>query len=397
MPLSQARLSGTIWLGAIVLFTTVNAFSSIQLAALIAVTTALGGLSSCALCYLLSERITRPVIAAALSADVPADPGSPGVAARVLVAWCLSAGVPLLGAGMLAIATLAGADVSATQIARAILFLCVIGIAVGLFAMRLTARSIADPIESVRAGLRDVEAGDMSASVPVFDGSEVGLLQAGFNRMAAGLEERERMRDLFGRHVGHNVAAEALRSEVKLGGEEREVAVLFVDVVGSTELAAQRSATEVVSILNDFFAVVVAATESHGGLVNKFEGDAALCVFGAPVQRPDAAGDALAAAREMRTRLDSEAPSVDIGIGVSAGLAVAGNIGAEQRFEYTVIGDPINEAARLCELAKQRPERVLASEAVLSRASDDERERWSLGEAVTLRGRAEPTRLGTPS
>ena len=99
----------------------------------------------------------------------------------------------------------------------------------------------------------------------------------------------------------------------------------------------------------------------------------------------------------MRERLRLELASVDVGIGVSAGVAVAGNIGAEERFEYTVIGDPINEAARLCELAKQRPGRVLASEAAIQRAGAREPRHWSLGESVTLRGRAEPTRLATPT
>ena len=148
------------------------------------------------------------------------------------------------------------------------------------------------------------------------------------------------------------------------------MAVLFVDLVGSTALAARRPPTEVVALLNSFFAIVVEAAERHGGWVNKFEGDAALCVFGAPTATDDAAGDALAAARELRDRLAAELPELDAGIGVSAGRAVAGNIGAEERFEYTVIGDPVNEAARLCELAKKRPERVLASDAALERAGD---------------------------
>ena len=103
--------------------------------------------------------------------------------------------------------------------------------------------------------------------------------------------------------------------------------------------------------------------------MNKFEGDAALCVFGAPVPRDDPAGDALRTARELAARLTRDVPEIDFGIGISAGVAVAGNVGAEHRFEYTVIGDPVNEAARLSELAKQRPERVLASEAALRAAS----------------------------
>jgi adenylate cyclase len=243
--------------------------------------------------------------------------------------------------------------------------------------------------------MASVEQGEFDARVPVDDGSEVGQLQAGFNRMAAGLAERERLRDLFGRHVGQDVATAALDGELRLGGEEREVAVLFVDLVGSTTLAARRPPTEVVALLNAFFHLVVEAVERHGGWVNKFEGDAALCVFGAPTAREDPAGDALAAARELRDRLVAELPELDAGIGVSGGPAVAGNVGAEQRFEYTVIGDPVNEAARLCELAKKRPERVLASDAALERAGQAERRRWSFGEEVELRGRPVPTRLAT--
>jgi len=240
-----------------------------------------------------------------------------------------------------------------------------------------------------------VEEGDFDARVEVDDASEVGLLQAGFNRMAAGLEERERVRDLFGRQVGRDVAQAALDGEVRLGGEVRDVAVLFVDVTGSTNLAARRPPEEVVELLNRFFAIVVEATENHCGWVNKFEGDAALCVFGAPVSMEDAPGAALAAARELCRRLRDELPEIGFGIGVSAGPAVAGNVGAEERFEYTVIGDPVNEAARLCELAKEREERIAASERAIESAAADERLHWSLGESVTLRGRDEPTRLAT--
>src|SRR5207302_4451035 len=135
------------------------------------------------------------------------------------------------------------------------------------------------------------------------------------------------------------------------------VGVLFVDVVGSTALTSQLPPTEVVALLNTFFRVVVDVVEAQSGLVNKFEGDAALCVFGAPVPVPCPAGSALGAARELRRRLGAEITAVEVGIGVSAGQVVAGNIGAEERFEFTVIGEPVIEAARLCELAKRHPQR----------------------------------------
>ncbi len=174
------------------------------------------------------------------------------------------------------------------------------------------------------------------------------------------------------------------------------MAALFVDLVGSTSLALALPPTEVVRVLNRFFRVVVEVVESEGGLVNKFEGDAALCVFGAPVARDDPPGDALRAARKLATRLSNELPEIDFGIGVSAGVGVAGNVGAERRFEYTLIGDPVNEAARLAELAKQRPERVLASSAALDRAAAPEANAWSVTEKAVLRGRAAPTQLAHP-
>ena len=245
--------------------------------------------------------------------------------------------------------------------------------------------------------MAQVEAGDTDVAVRVDDGSEIGLLQAGFNRMVAGLRERDQVRDLFGRHVGEEVAASALGRGHELGGELRDASVLFVDVVGSTSFAASRDPHDVVETLNRFFSIVVDVVTLHGGWVNKFEGDAALCAFGAPTEHPDASTAALVAARELGRRLHLELDGLDAALGVSAGMVVAGNIGAARRYEYTVVGDPVNEAARLTELAKTRPGRLLASEEILRRASEHEAARWKLGEQVLLRGRPEPTRVAAPA
>ena len=131
----------------------------------------------------------------------------------------------------------------------------------------------------------------------------------------------------------------------------------------------------------------------HGGWINKFEGDAALCVFGAPAEHPDAAGAALLAARELGRRLSTELDGLEAAIGLSAGEVVAGNIGAAQRYEYTVIGDPVNEAARLTELAKDRPDRLLVSALLLDSVPDEERAHWRRDGSALLRGRTQPTLL----
>jgi adenylate cyclase len=142
-----------------------------------------------------------------------------------------------------------------------------------------------------------------------------------------------------------------------------------------------------VGLLNRFFAVVVDTVEGEGGLVDKFQGDAVLCVFGAPADHPEPAGAtrricaAVAAAGEM-----------DVGIGVACGQVWAGQVGAASRLEYTVIGDPVNEAARLTDLAKDVPRRVVASEDVVRDAGAGERQHWAPGAVAELRGRHRPTR-----
>ena len=116
--------------------------------------------------------------------------------------------------------------------AAAVAFLAAVGMGVGMLAISMAARSVAEPVAAVRRAIARIEDGELDVTVPVDDGSEVGLLEAGFNRMAAGLRERERLHDLFGRHVGPRVARAALENEgeIELGGEVREVAALFVDM-----------------------------------------------------------------------------------------------------------------------------------------------------------------------
>jgi adenylate cyclase len=398
VPLRFALVAGVFWSIGAVLVVLLNLPTLGWEALIIGGAILLGGETTSALGYLLAERIARPVTALALAGGSPPKSCGPGVSGRLTMAWSLGTGVPLFGILVMATAGLKDADQDPALFAAAVGFLALVGIAVGLFAITVASRSIAEPIAAVRQAIERIERGDLDTSVPVDDGSEVGLLEAGFNRMAAGLRERERLRDLFGRHVGREVAQAAFEhhGDVQLGGEVRNVAAVFVDLAGSTALAYRRPPTEVVAVLNDFFRLVVEAVEEHGGWVNKFEGDAALCVFGAPNARRDGACDALRAARLMRERLLGELHDVDAGIGVSAGPAVAGNVGTEERYEYTVIGDPVNEAARLCELAKSSPERLLASATVVERAGEEEAACWELRDSVLLRGRGEPTCVAAP-
>ena len=373
-------------------------------APVVAVATALGAAATAIIGYLQSERVLRPVAVAALRGGLPENIRASGVIGRQMLAWALSTGVPLLAIVLTVVADKAEyLHGPPEKLLNPILLLALLALGIGLASTLLVAMSIADPLRQLRWALGEVQRGNYNAHMQIYDASELGLLQAGFNDMVRDLSERQRLRDLFGRYVGEDVARRALERGTELGGQERDVAVLFVDLVGSTELAATRPPAEVVLLLNEFFRVVVDTVGRHGGFVNKFQGDAALAIFGAPIEHPDASGGALAAARELHDELLPVIGSAEFGIGVSSGRAIAGHIGAQARFEYTVIGDPVNEAARLTELAKLEDGHVLASAVAVSGALDAEALCWDVAEVVALRGRnrahsagaaAQPCRAG---
>ena len=355
------------------------------------------GIVVSASCYLFTEFALRPVAAQALEVGSPPRRFAAGVMGRTMLVWALGSGVPVLGILLAAVFALTLENLTPTQFAYAIVVLALFALLFGALLMWILSWLTATPVRVVRAALNRVEQGDFDTNLVVFDGTELGQLQRGFNSMVAGLRERERVRDLFGQHVGREVAALAEKERPKLGGEERTAAVIFVDIIGSTQLVTSRPAVEVVDLLNRFFAVVVDEVDRHHGLVNKFEGDAVLAVFGAPVSLDNAEEEALAAARAMAERLRAEVPECQAGIGVAAGRVVAGNVGAKDRFEYTVIGEPVNEAARLCELSKTVDGHLVASSDTVARAGESESARWTLGDTVTLRGHGDPTRLAVPA
>jgi adenylate cyclase len=399
MPTYRSGISIVLWLLGAVVFIGASWPVARHTAPELAMAVLVGATATAIIGYLQSERVLRPVAVAALREGVPEHFRRPGVVLRLVLAWVLSTGVPLL---MIIVSIAASklqlgvVDTSPDALFTPILLMAIAALVIGLAGNVLSAMAIADPLRQLRWALGEVQRGNYNAHMQIYDATELGLLQSGFNDMVRELSERQRMRDLFGRYVGEDVARRALERGTELGGEERDVAVLFIDLVGSTQLAATRPPAEVVGLLNEFFRVVVDTVLKHGGFVNKFQGDAALCIFGAPIEHPDASGAALAAARELHDELVTVLDQTEFGIGVSAGRAIAGHIGALARFEYTVIGDPVNEAARLTELAKTEPGHVLASAIAVSGALDAEALCWQVGEIVDLRGRAAPTQLARP-
>ena len=387
-----------LWTIGAVLFGAFNYLHDEQLGLGIAMIVGLAGLSVSTVTYLTTERAFRPLAGVVLaSGGLPERLGVRRVATRLIFSWALSTGVLLLGMVIIGLSVLVEPeDATRTQLAITMIVLAGAALVVGSFTTFLAASASSDPIRALRQGVAQVRAGNLDTQVRIYDGTEIGALQAGFNDMVEGLREREQIRELFGRHVGDEVAHRALEGGVELGGEVRDVAVVFVDIAGSTTLAEERPPEEVVGLLNRFFEVVIEVVHQYDGWINKFEGDAALAIWGAPVAVEDRDSLVLAAARVMGRRLREEVPEVAAGIGVSAGPAVAGNVGAAERYEYTVIGDPVNEAARLTDLAKTVPGHVVANAKLLLTAGGHEAHWWATLDPVVVRGRTLPTEIAVP-
>ena len=377
LPLAETLSALLSWCGAAVLFGIFNRGSE-----RIAIGIALAGVVTCALLYLLLEGYFRPLYALALEdAELPEDRRD--VLPRLMLAWLLGSGVPLVAIAMTTVI------VPGPLEPHRLAWIAGVSFVAGAAVMGVAARSVARPLTRVRDAMRQIEQGELDAHVPVDDLGELGRLAEGVNNLGAGIREREQLRDLFGRQVGrHDFADLALGGwDPEHAGERRDVTVLFVDLSGYTRYSETHSPEEVVAMLNRFFRVVVAVVNREGGWVNKFEGDAAMCLFGAPQHQPDHADRALRTAAALPREMAHVDGLLDAGIGVASGEVIAGFVGTPERFEYTVIGDVVNLASRLCDAAKDAKVPVLASESTTRRASTGDA--WVPHGRLALKGRRE--------
>jgi len=217
------------------------------------------------------------------------------------------------------------------------------------------------PIRDLAEATKRVAAGDYSGHVPVVQDDDLGALSASFNLMQAGLTERQRLQAAFGTYVDPGLAARLLeQGDDVFTGERREVTVMFVDIRDFTPFAEANTAEDTVARLNTLFEIVVPAVVDAGGHVNKFLGDGALAVFGAPNDLADHAGAAVTAAALIH-RLVSErfGGALRIGIGINTGVVIAGTIGGAGKLEFTLIGDTVNVAARVEQLTKTTGDAIL--------------------------------------
>lgn len=258
-------------------------------------------------------------------------------------------------------------------------------------------RAMLRPVRALTATVEEVEGGRLDARAPIISDDEMGELACAFNRLVGGLEEREFLRNTFTKYVPDKVAQDILANRGAIKPELRTATILYTDIQGFTALGEALQPEELLSALDEYFALLVDIIERHRGIVLQFQGDAILSAFNVPVSDAEHAAHAVQAAvgiqRELAKRRFLGRLEMVTRIGVNTGQVIAGAVGPERRLGYTVHGDAVNLAARLEALNKQFGTRILVSKRTVDAAGEGVAFQ-PIGE-VSVRGHRAPVSIFT--
>jgi adenylate cyclase len=261
---------------------------------------------------------------------------------------------------------------------------------VSLLAVLFLARSITTPLSKLVGVVKQIEAGDYDRSVAVESNDEIGELADSVNSMARGLAEKERVRDLLGKVVSHQIAEQLLNNPIELGGEERVATILFSDIRGFTTFCEGLPPKEVLKALNIVLSTISDIVESHQGVVDKYNGDAVMALFGVPIKGTTDTANAMSALLEITAALEKMDSGLSACVGITTGIVVAGNLGSSNRMNYSVIGDIVNLSARLESLT-----RLYNVSNIVSEASRDDAPNFAYRELdiVCVAGKSQSVRI----
>ncbi|MDD5066620.1 MAG: adenylate/guanylate cyclase domain-containing protein [bacterium] len=272
---------------------------------------------------------------------------------------------------------------------------------VGIGGAFLLALFLSNPLKKLVGAMEKVATGDLNQNVKIKRADEIGLLGWSFNYMTGGLREKEKIKNTFNKFVSSEVAEEVLKGDsLKLGGEYKEVTMFFSDIRNFTSMSEKMDAHQVVSMLNEYITVMTDVILKYKGVIDKYVGDEIMAVWGAPIKRDNdpelcvrAAIEQLKVLEELnKKRIARNEMEIKIGIGVNTGTVISGNIGSEKRLDYTVIGDNVNLASRLCTSAgKQGLHNFIIAHSTYEKMKDilDAKE----VEPIFVKGKEKPIRI----
>ncbi|MEA2386910.1 MAG: adenylate cyclase, partial [Thermoleophilaceae bacterium] len=343
--------------------------------------------------FFASELFLRPVLAH-IHEHLPDDfeASARGVSLR----WKLLGALPIINVitGVVVSGLSTAEQASLNDLGLDVIVAVLVAFTISFELTALVTKSVLGPVGDLLDATDRVKKGDLATRVPVVSGDEMGSLAASFNEMVRGLAEREALREAFGSYVDPAVAERVIREGELLEGEQVEATMLFVDIRDFTAFAENASAREVVAHLNDFFGLVVPVVLEARGHANKFIGDGVLAVFGAPDRHDDHADCALRAAERIADAVaERYGDRLRVGIGINSGPVMVGTVGGGGRLEFTVIGDPVNVAARVEEATRETGDRILLTESTRALLSESWRGRLEERGSMPLKGKSEPIPL----
>lgn len=276
----------------------------------------------------------------------------------------------IIGGGIISTVSEDRAFEAVYNIQRRNIYLLIIILSCAMLIVFFYARSMSRPILNLVDAVGEVEKGNYHNYIQPKSGDEVGVLTNSFNSMSRGLEEREKMKDAFGKFVNQELAELAMKGEIKLGGERKYCAIFFSDIRSFTAISEKLQPEEVVEFLNQYMTAMVRCVTQTGGIVDKFIGDAIMATWGALRPLKNETEAAINASLLMRQALlkfnqgrgSEKKPIIQIGCGINSGYVVSGQIGSNERLEYTVIGDAVNLASRVEALNKPFGSDILITE-----------------------------------
>jgi len=282
------------------------------------------------------------------------------------------------------------------KIQKIIIWLTGVVLAASFLITLFFSRSLSRPIKKLTDASRQIQEGNYDIKIKSVSRDEIGELTDSFRDMAQGLVERERIKSAFGKFVNKELAELVMNNEVKIGGERKDVAVFFSDIRSFTKISEALEPEEVVEFLNQYIKRMVGCVNRTKGSVDKFIGDAIMAIWGAPLSSGDDPFNAVNASLMMREQLlefnldrgSVKKPVIKIGCGIHYGPVLAGQIGSDEKMEYTVIGDTVNLASRIESLNKAFGTDILISEETANRVKD--RIRVIPMQKITVKGKSEP-------
>ena len=303
------------------------------------------------------------------------------------------------GLGVIATVSEEKAFESVYQIQRRNILIMIIVLNLAILIVYFFSKTITNPITRLLGATKEIEKGNFRVDIVPTSGDEIGELTTSFVAMGRGLEEREKLKETFGKFVNKEIAEQVLKGEIKLGGERKIATVFFSDIRQFTAISEKLEPEEVVEFLNQYMTRMVNCINVTRGVVDKYIGDAIMAVWGTPISYGNDAENAVNGALMMRNELmgfnrgrgGDKKPVINIGCGINTGFVLAGQIGSEERMEYTVIGDTVNLASRIEQLNKPFGTDILISQDTYNIVKDIFR--VEAMQKIRIKGKSEPQQI----